>query len=343
MSQLNGPATASKRRDALQSGRPLRLAFIASRWDYGNVERGPSFEEMNFRTAFEGMGHHVESYDFAARAAAIGQAAMNDELTRYLLEKRPEIAVFFLFGDEIAPETIRRITDAGITTFNWFADDHWRFESFSRRYAPLFSLVATTDHAAIPKYRAIGCERVVLSQWACNQYSYRPTGRDLQYDVTFVGQRYGDRPKVIEKLRRVGIDVHCWGFGWETGRLSHDEMVDVFESSRINLNLSGAWRGPWWRRRSAVSQIKGRTFEVPGSRGFLLTEQTPHLDEYFAIGHEIAAYDGDHDLVDQIRYWLSHESERAAVVRAGYARVMREHTYDHRFAEIFRIAGLYHA
>jgi spore maturation protein CgeB len=51
-------------------------------------------------------------------------------------------------------------------------------------------------------------------------------------------------------------------------------------------------------------------------------------------------YDGTDDLVDQVSYWLSHEDERAAVADAGHQRVLAEHTYDHRFAEIFAALGL---
>ncbi len=79
---------------------------------------------------------------------------------------------------------------------------------------------------------------MILSQWACNRYAYDWTGRELEYDVTFVGQSYGERPATVERLRAEGFDVRCWGFGWPEGRIEHDEMVRVFGASRINLNLS---------------------------------------------------------------------------------------------------------
>jgi spore maturation protein CgeB len=87
-------------------------------------------------------------------------------------------------------------------------------------------------------------------------------------------------------------------------------------------------------------QIKGRNFEVPGCGGFLLTEDVAHLDRYFEIGKEVAVYDTTEELIDQVGYWLAHEDERAAVAQAGYRRVLTEHTYDHRFEEIFRRVGV---
>jgi spore maturation protein CgeB len=265
---------------------------------------------------------------------------MNAELEAFAREVEPDLVFFFLFEDEVERETIARLTANGLVTFNWFADDHWRFDSFSRHYAPAFSLVSTTDPAAPAKYRAAGCDRVVLTQWAFNPYAYVPQEPDLRYDVTFVGQRYGGRPKVVRALRRAGVDVRCWGHGWETGRLPHDEMVSVFAASRINLNLSNAWGGPLLRRRPIVGQIKARMFEVPGSGGFLLTERSPHLERYFEPERELSVFATTDQLVDRVRYWLEHEDERTHTARCGQERVLRDHTYDRRFSEIFGAAGL---
>jgi spore maturation protein CgeB len=318
----------------------LRIAYVAARWDYGDPRRGPSFEESNFRGALEGAGHEVFPYDFMTRYQQVGRAAMNAELERFVRDIDPDFAMFVLFKDEIRPETIRRLTDAGVVTFNWFCDDHWRFDDFSRHYAPAFSLVSTTHPESVARYHASGYDRVVLSQWACNHYAYDRQGLEPTHDVTFVGQRYGDRPKIVEEIRAAGFDVRCWGFGWDNGRLDHEAMVRVFETSRINLNLSNSWTGTWWRRRPATGQIKARVFEVPGSGGFLLSESVPHVERYFAIGAELATFDGTRDLVDKIGYWLDRENERVQAADRAYARVRAEHTYDHRFGEIFAAAGL---
>ena len=318
----------------------LRIAYVAMRWDYGDPARGPSFEETTFRSAFEGMGHDVHPYDFMERRQAIGKDAMNAELFAFVRDVDPHLAFFFLFTDEIDFHTIRSLTDSGVLTLNWFADDHRRFETYSKLMAPAFTHVVTTDPDALAKYEATGYAGAILSQWACNRYAFGATAGGLRHDVTFVGQRYGDRPKLLDKLRRSGLDVDCWGHGWGSGRLGHDEMVEVFGSSRVNLNLSGAWTGSRWRRRPVVAQIKGRTFEVPGCGGFLLTEAVPHLERYFRPGEEVAVFRNADELVAQARYWLDHEDERREVARAGHTRVLAEHTYDHRFNAIFTSMGL---
>jgi spore maturation protein CgeB len=331
----------------------VRILYVAVAHDYGQPELGPSFEETNFRSALEGMGHELVRFDFTERERAVGRSAMNGELVRLAGSTRPDLAFFVLFREELSPETIRAVGhEGGAPTMNWFADDHWRFDSFSRHYAPAFDWVVTTDHEAVSRYRAIGHDRVILSQWACNRYAYGKVTSELEHDVTFVGQAHGSRGETMAELQRSGIRVECWGRGWPAGRLGHEEMVRVFSSSRINLNLSNAsepQRGFRARVGALVrgidmgprrSQIKGRIFEVPGCGGFLLTDRVPYLEQYFELGSELDAYDSPDELPDRIEYWLSHPDERAAVAEAGFRRVLAEHTYDHRFAEIFRAAGL---
>jgi spore maturation protein CgeB len=331
----------------------MRILYVAMANDYGKPDRGPSFEETNFRSALEGMGHELVAFDFMERARVGGRAQMRRELVELAGEARHDIAFFCLFTDEIDTETIAAVRrEGGAPLVNWFTDDHWRFDNFSRHLAPAFDLAVTTDADSLPKYAAAGIHDVLLSQWACNRYAYSRVSDAIEHEVTFVGQPHGNRPELMQQLRNAGHEVEAWGLGWPAGRLAHDEMVRVFGTSRINLNPSNSSLPPRTPRailarllgRGEKSprppQIKGRNFEVPGCGGFLLTERVPHLERYFELGREVAVYDSTDDLVEQVDYWLSHEDERAAVAEAGYRRVLAEHTYDHRFNEIFESVGV---
>jgi spore maturation protein CgeB len=295
----------------------------------------------------------VVAFDFMERARVVGKPAMRRELIAAAADAGADVAFFCLFTDELDVATIEAVRrEGGCPTVNWFADDHWRFDKFSRHMAPAFDLAVTTDADSLPKYEAIGHERVLLSQWACNRYAYGRFDGPIEHEVTFVGQPHGNRQAIIDQLTAAGHDVQCWGFGWPAGKLDHGGMVRVFGTSRVNLNLSNSstppntlrvrvgrllGRGP---KGPVPAQIKGRNFEVPGCGGFLLTERVPHLERYFELGAEVAVYDSADDLVEQVGYWLGHDDERAAVAEAGYRRVMAEHTYDHRFRQIFETVGV---
>ncbi|BFU94012.1 MAG: hypothetical protein NTNFB02_07340 [Nitrospira sp.] len=373
----------------------MRILYTAMKYDYGRPEQGYGFEHHNFYDSLVHMGHDIVYFDYMTLAQKHGREWMNRRLLEAVRSEQPELMMAVLFKDEFDPAVLRQVKER-TTTLNWFCDDHWRFDDFSRHWASCFTWVVTTALSALPKYAALGFDHVIKSQWGCNHYSYRKPELPMQYDVTFVGQPHGNRPQVIEAIRKAGIRVRVWGSGWESGRVSQEELIRIFSRSRVNLNLANASipantagendvpaptkrtrsrisrlldmiplgsrvksRGKAWLKQSnspeiarAASepcrtvglsyseQIKGRNFEVPGCGGFLLTGRADNLDQYYDDGTEVVTFDHLDDLIAKIRYYLKHEDERAAIARAGYDRTMREHTYAHRFQDIFRKMGL---
>jgi spore maturation protein CgeB len=339
----------------------MKILFCALKYDYGMPERGLSFEYHNFYEPMSAMGHQVEMLDMGA----IGRAGAPGSVDRGFLDavtrSRPDLVFTFLAGDELSAQAIAEVTEAGIPTLNWFADDHWRFEDFTRRYARSFGWVATTARSALPKYTALGCRNVIKTQWAAAHDRYRPSGSPPAVDVSFVGQVYGDRRQVVEDLRRDGVPVQTWGTGWAvrrwhrvagqrpplrrlggarwlhyaeaSTRCSQEEMIEIFSSSRINLNFTEASQG-------GEPQIKGRTFEVPACGGFLLTGEAEDLESYFDLGREVVVFRDAAELRELTRYYLMHDSERRRIARAGYLRTVAEHTYHRRFAHIFGVMEL---
>ncbi|MBI5153126.1 MAG: glycosyltransferase [Parcubacteria group bacterium] len=353
----------------------MRILYIGMKYDYGDPKRGFSFEHYNFYESLVAMDdgrHEIMYFPFDEIMNEVGRDEMNRRLLDVVKQEKPVLCFFFLFTDEIEERTIQTITEkSGATTFNWFADDHWRFDNFSKFYAPYFHYVSTTDSLAPGKYRKIGYKNVIKSQWACNDQTYKPVvDAILKYDVTFVGQPHSDRKMVAEKIKSAGIHLQCWGNGWPEGRASQEEMIRIFSESRINLNLtkgSGAidikqiakiflnrrtdnsygvqsptmWvnnaKSLWNKRRE---QIKGRNFEIPGCGGFLLTADADNLGDYYIDGKEIVIFKGVPDLIEKARYYLKHEDERARIAVAGYERTVREHTYKKRFQELLRAMKL---
>jgi spore maturation protein CgeB len=314
---------------AAPSPRRLRILYVAMRHDYGDPSRGLSYEEHAFFHSLLMMGHELIRFDPVATAERAGRGPATRMLREIAYRYRPDLMFTVLFQDDLDPAIVREISaGSATTTFNWFADDHWRYERFSRRWAPAFNWVATTSSAALEKYRRDGVTNVMQTQWACNAHLYRPLDLPKTIDVSFVGQPHGDRRDVIERLRARGIAVQTFGLGWPAGRVSQREMIEIFNRSKINLNLSNASRG-------GVEQVKGRDFEVPGCGGFLLSRASPEIAACFDVGREIVCYDGTDDLADKIRYYLARDGERDAIAAAGYRRTIREHTYAHRLVALF--------
>ncbi|HEY5454719.1 MAG TPA: glycosyltransferase [Acidothermaceae bacterium] len=337
----------------------MRILFVAPLYDYGVRTRGYGFEYYNFFESLVAMGHDVSYFDVHAHAA--GDAATS-ALVKTAIDTRPDLLFACLFRDELDPAGVRQISESGATvTFNWFCDDHWRFDSFSAAWAPSFNFVSTTAESALPKYRAAGIPHVLKTQWGAATHRYRPTHRPLTYDVTFVGQKYGTRGKVIESVRAAGISIETWGTGWNIrhwqlrmaslpgasqlggarylrnregrSRISQDRMIATFEQSRVSLNLTESSQGN-------EQQIKGRTFEVPACGGLLLTGAAAGLDEYYEAGKEVVVYDDASEVPQLCRRLLDNPDLRDQIAAAGFRRTIAEHTYAQRFSALFKQMGL---
>jgi hypothetical protein len=323
------PAPADNTRPATG----LRLLYVAPKFDYGNPARGYSYEENHFLPSLAALGFDVIRFDSLTLVRRLGARPAGDLLVEAAFRLRPQVAFFVLFKDDFLADALDELRRLGCVTFNWFTDDHWRLESFSRHWAPHFSWAITTHADAIARYRALGITNVIRSQWAVNQQLYRPLDRPRRYAATFVGQPHGDRRQVVDALRRAGVDVQTWGYGWPRGKLSTRQVVEVINESAVSLNLSNASVG-------ALDQIKGRDFEVPACRALLVTKHVEALPEYYAVGTEVLTYDTLDDLIRTSRWALDHPSETERVREAGYQRVLRDHTYEQRFKEILRSAGV---
>ena len=72
----------------------------------------------------------------------------------------------------------------------------------------------------------------------------------------------------------------------------------------------------------------------------------PELAEFYAADSpgskgsaEIAVTNRGHGLLAKARFYVRHDSERAAACRRAYARTLEEHTWFRRFGELFPKMG----
>ncbi len=308
----------------------MRILCVFGRHNYGDPERGEGYEYSNFLPALGRLGHRVILFDNWDRSHHRGFPELNAALLRVVEEQRPDIIFSVQVHFELWLETWQILRDSGIAaTINWATDDSWRYDQFSRLVAPAFHAYTTTYPNIHNRYKRDGLTHVLLTQWAANAATLQAPlpAAQCRYNVTFVGTAYGKRRHWIQALRRRGVDVACFGHGWENGAISAQDIPKIIRDSVISLNLANADRG-------GTNQIKARTFEVPGAGGFLLTEWADGLDRYLTPGREIAVFHSLDELADQIRYYLAHPSERDGIARAGHARTCAEHTYDRRLSKV---------
>jgi hypothetical protein len=119
-------------------------------------------------------------------------------------------------------------------------------------------------------------------------------------------------------------------------RLLHADLVKTFSRARISLGFAVAGNSDSKR----LTHLRLRDFEAPMSGALYMTERQDELAEYFDIGTDVLAYSNKDDLLEQTRYYLRHQEEAERVRRNALRRARAQHTWQHRFNELFAALGL---
>jgi len=156
-------------------------------------------------------------------------------------------------------------------------------------------------------------------------------------DIGFLGAGYPNRRMAFRQL--TGFDFKIWGSDWEGesllarhlqaggARIEPEEAVKIFNATRINLNLHSSVRAD--RLISHGDFVNPRTFELAACGAFQLTDPRSLMPELFADG-ELAVFTSMDALREAIAHYLAHPDERMGMAAKARARVLADHTYQHR-------------
>jgi spore maturation protein CgeB len=308
------------------------ILYVGIRYDYGKKNWGLSFEHYEFFETLLNMDYSLIYFDYDRIKQRFGIAKMSRMLREAVYLYNPDILFYFHFHDWIEHYVWKEISNELPTkTVIMLADDQWRYEE-TKPVWKLFNLILTTDREGFEKRRKEGFSNVFLTQWGCNHFLYKDLNVPRTYDVSFVGRCYGERKNFVDTIRRKGIDVATFGLGWRNGgRVSQADLMEIYNRSKIALNLSLSSEG-------GEIQIKAREFEAVGCGSLLLTKETKEIAEYFIPDEEIITYRDANDAAEKIGYYLKNDDERERIAKKGYERLIREHTMEKRFLEIFHSA-----
>jgi len=327
-----------------------KILYVGSKYEYSKKEKGSSLNKKAFYDNFIELGYDITPvwYDEDVDDLQIRLLQLADEL-------KPDMIFFILQKQQIKKETLKTLQEKNNFLVNFFGDDQWRFDLYSKYYANYFNVCITTDKFSVDKYKAIGQKNIIRSQWASLKSKIKHIGVIYKYDVSFVGGANSYRKWFVYELEKRGIKVACFGDRWKNGRVSYSEMEEIFSTSKINLNISNSAQfdiryllsSPinilsTLKSRKNISQTKARNFEIPNQGGFELTEYVPSLEDYFELGKEIICYKDIDEVVMLIKYYLRHDNEREVIKKAGVERARRDHSFKNRVADfMIEIEGVY--
>ena len=145
------------------------------------------------------------------------RSRVTKELLRQIRVAHSErlIDLFFSYFYDacVLPEAIDEIRSMGIKTVNWYCNGSYQLHLVSE-ISPHYDWCLVPERFRLDDYKAMGANPIYCQE-AANPNICKPYDLPVEFDVTFVGQAYGDRPAYIKYLLDQGIDVRVWGWGWQ--------------------------------------------------------------------------------------------------------------------------------
>jgi len=271
--------------------------------------------------------------DVVVKASGVG--ACDEELEAGVLEVGAPTTVFW---DVDAPATLARLEAD--------ADDALR------ALVPAYDLVLTYggEDPVVERYRALGARECVPIYNALDPETHFPVEPDERFacDVAFLGNRLPDREaRVDEFFFRAAelapeLSFLLGGSGWDdrplpsnVRALGHVSTNDHNALNSTPLAVLNVTRADMVENGWSPAT---RVFEAAGAGACLITDAWEGVELFLEPGEEVLVAEAGAD-VAQLAQQLS-TAEARQIGAAARERLLREHTYAHRAAQVEEVLGV---
>ena len=301
--------------------------------DWARVVVYPGDSEQSALAAVE----EAAGVDLLIKASGVG--AYDAVLEQAVLElQRPETLV--AFWDVDAPATLDRV-------------HHDPRDSF-RPLIPRYDLVLTYGGGdpVVRAYESLGARACVPVYNALDPLTHFPVAPDRRFagDLGFIGNRLPDREARVEEffLEPAAMLPDCdfviGGSGWGDKAMpsnvryighvyTHDHNAfNCTPRAVLNINRESMARYGF--------SPPTRVFEAAGAGACLITDAWQGLELFLEPAREVLVAESGADVAEQLRRLTERDSVQIGA--AARRRILGEHTYDHRAAQVETLLGALH-
>jgi len=307
----------------------LTLSHVSQPYyEFHNEEFGKIFNKVH---NFEYMKYFID----------FGLSAMEDEILNLIEKESISYVILWQWYTNYVPtlEFMQKLRKR-VFVILWLFDDDVFFHSHGKFYAQVCDVVVTTDYFGKIMYEQLNIQSIYYLS-AYNKDIYKPKEVIKNIDISFVGGiDKADRREYIEYLEYNGISVESYGPGTKNGYIAFEEMIDIFNRSKINLNFTKIGfskkiheANPMIAR---VRQNKGRPVEIGLCRSFCLTESAPSLKYIFDIENDMDTFNNKEELLQKVQYYLSNEQKREEKAKNIYKKCLEQYEKNRYLPYIFK-------
>jgi predicted nucleic acid-binding Zn-ribbon protein len=241
-----------------------------------------------------------------------------------------------------------------IPTVFWNKEDPVHFERF-KEAAALFDYIFTSDANCIDRYAALereGTGPISALQFAAQPRVHNPIGAPVERSTSpvFAGAYYRDRhidrqkslQTLLDAAMPFGLEIYDRRFGHEDkafgfperftervrGGLPYDEMIEAYKNHRVFLNVNSVHDSP--------TMFSRRVFELLACGTAVVSTESVGVEQ--TLGDVVSIVESSREATEALTK-LQDEGYWRELTQSGRRRVLGEHTYRHRLAEVAGALG----
>lgn len=299
--------------------------------------------------ALSEMGHEVRLFDFRSARRP------NEDILQEADSFQPTLHIAWK-GEAYDPEALGRLSSMGIYNVLWHPDAS--VPGWLPPLARAADLCCVQSRGMLPRFREAG---ILGAEWlmegitpSCFAYDGISPSERREYacDVVAIGTvdrepGYRRRLHALNRLIREGLTVKWWG---RKMSLRRNRLRDYFSAARRAWGgriVSGAAYAKACHLAKVVlamprypevpGGLSNRAFWVTGLGAFYMSLYRAGMEEFFELGREVVAFRDEDDMVQKVRHYLEHDTERREIAAAGQRRTLGNFTNHHAFGRLFAI------
>ena len=330
----------------------MRILYVGPLWSGGTcLQRMRALQDLGHEvlpvdTEPEDVQDKMKDFFYRVRRKLLGPSDLanaNQHIIK-LARKNPVDVLWLDKALTIKPETLRIVRQISTKTIiaGYSPDDMAAKHNQSRAFLnglSLYHVFFTTKSYGVKELEALGVPRTIFIGNAYDPNTHRPmkvsAEERKQYGglVGFIGDYEIERAQSMFFLAQNGIPIRVWGPNWDRKcRLRHPNMKiegrplwgDDYAKAICSFDINLVFL----RKINRDLQTQ-RSIEIPACQAFMLAERTNEHMDLFEEGKEAEFFSSNEELLNKVKYYLSHEEERKRIAQAGRERCLKSGYSNH--------------
>jgi spore maturation protein CgeB len=250
---------------------------------------------------------------------------------------RKEFGIPVVYYDGDMPTILPKYTISRGFKFNYYEGaDPSEYDAF-----------LTNSAGVIPDLEAMGARNVHALHYGIDPDLVTPAAMEQDIDIAFFGYGSDFREEWMEKMITipsrempdVSFAVAGGNFAMDLGNakmigdLSYSQWRKFCCRSKINLNITR------WSHTNVFASSTSRPFELAAFGSCIVSQPYNGIEQWFDIGKEMYVVESAGQAIDVYRRLLADKEERDTAGRNARQRILKEHTFRHRAAQLIDIVG----